>query len=105
MVERQVELTTFNSGDDGVSAVLRHADGREENVSADWLIGCDGAHSAVRHGVGAIFSGETLDSDWMLADVHMRGYPCPDTETSRSIGITMVSSSSSRSCQADIECR
>lgn len=82
VVERQVELTTFNSGDDGVSAVLRHADGREENVSADWLIGCDGAHSAVRHGVGAIFSGETLDSDWMLADVHMRGYPCPDTETS-----------------------
>jgi 2-polyprenyl-6-methoxyphenol hydroxylase-like FAD-dependent oxidoreductase len=82
VVERQVELTTFNSGDDGVSAVLRHADGREENVSADWLIGCDGAHSAVRHGVGAIFSGKTLDSDWMLADVHMRGYPCPDTETS-----------------------
>ena len=43
VVERQVELTTFNSGDDGVTAMLRHADGREESVSADWLIGCDGA--------------------------------------------------------------
>ena len=81
-VERQVELTTFTSGDHGVEARLRHADGHEETVSADWLVGCDGAHSAVRHCLGATFSGETLNSDWMLADVHMRGYPCPDTEAS-----------------------
>ena len=27
-------------------------------------------------------AGETMDSDWMLADVHMTGYPCPDTEAS-----------------------
>src|SRR5271156_5733113 len=74
-VERQVELTTFTNGDDGVEARLRHADGHEETVSSDWLVGCDGAHSAVRHGLGATFSGETLNSDWMLADVHMTGYP------------------------------
>ena len=30
--------------------MLRHADGREETFSAAWLVGCDGAHSAVRHG-------------------------------------------------------
>src|SRR5271170_6776275 len=82
LVEHQVELTTFKSSDDGVEAVLRHVDGREETVSADFLVGCDGAHSTVRHGLGATFSGETLDSDWMLADVHMRGYPYPDTEAS-----------------------
>src|SRR5208282_483596 len=81
-VEREVELATFKSSDDGVEAVLRHPDGHEEFVSADWLVGCDGAHSAVRHGLGAPFTGETLDSDWMLADVHMRGYPFPDTEAS-----------------------
>jgi 2-polyprenyl-6-methoxyphenol hydroxylase-like FAD-dependent oxidoreductase len=81
-VERQVELIRFTSSDDGVDVVLRHADGREEKNSAGWLIGCDGAHSTVRHGVGALFSGKTLDSDWMLADIHMRGYPCPDTEAS-----------------------
>ena len=81
-VERQVELASFTSSVDGVEAVLRHADGRAETMSADWLVGCDGAHSAVRHGLGATFSGETLDSEWMLADVHMRGYPCPDTEAS-----------------------
>jgi len=81
-VERRVELATFKSSDNGVEAVLRHADGREETVFADWLVGCDGAHSAVRHTLGAPFSGETLDSDWMLADVYMRGYPRPDSEAS-----------------------
>jgi 2-polyprenyl-6-methoxyphenol hydroxylase-like FAD-dependent oxidoreductase len=81
-VERRVELTTFKSNTDGVEAVLRHADGREEAVSSDWLVGCDGAHSTVRHGVGATFTGKTMDSDWMLADVHMTGYPFPDSETS-----------------------
>jgi 2-polyprenyl-6-methoxyphenol hydroxylase-like FAD-dependent oxidoreductase len=81
-VERQVELVSFKTLDDGIEAQLRHADGREETMSADWLIGCDGAHSAVRHGLNAPFTGETMDSDWMLADVHMRGYPCPDTGAS-----------------------
>jgi 2-polyprenyl-6-methoxyphenol hydroxylase-like FAD-dependent oxidoreductase len=81
-VERQVELIDFKTRDGGIEARLQHADGQEETMSADWLIGCDGAHSAVRHGLNAPFVGETMDSDWMLADVHMRGYPFPDTETS-----------------------
>jgi 2-polyprenyl-6-methoxyphenol hydroxylase-like FAD-dependent oxidoreductase len=72
-VERRIELVAFTQPGDGVEAVLRHADGREETLSAVWLIGCDGAHSAVRHTLGAPFTGETMDSDWMLADVHMTG--------------------------------
>ncbi|MBN8904661.1 MAG: FAD-dependent monooxygenase, partial [Rhodospirillales bacterium] len=79
-VERNVEMLSFTRRDDGVNALLRHADGREEAVAAGWLVGCDGAHSAVRRQLGATFSGETLDSDWMLADVHMQGYPRPDSE-------------------------
>jgi 2-polyprenyl-6-methoxyphenol hydroxylase-like FAD-dependent oxidoreductase len=81
-VERRVELVSFKSNADGVEAQLRHADGREEAVSSDWLVGCDGAHSVVRHGLNAPFAGETLESDWMLADIHMTGYPCPDSEAS-----------------------
>jgi 2-polyprenyl-6-methoxyphenol hydroxylase-like FAD-dependent oxidoreductase len=61
---------------------MRHADGREETVRPEWLAGADGAHSVVRHSLGVPFAGETLDSDWMLADVHMRGYPFPDSEAS-----------------------
>ena len=79
-VERKVELTAFTCGTDRVEATLRHPDGREEVVSSDWLLGCDGAHSVVRHGLRAPFTGETNDSDWMLADVHMTGYPYPDSE-------------------------
>jgi 2-polyprenyl-6-methoxyphenol hydroxylase-like FAD-dependent oxidoreductase len=81
-VERRVELAAFKSGDEGVEAVLRHADQREETLSVTWLIGCDGAHSAVRHGVGAPFVGETMDADFLLADIHMTGYPYPDSEMS-----------------------
>ena len=81
-VERRIELTSFADRGDRVDAVLRRADGREEAVSVDWLVGCDGAHSAVRHGLAVPFTGETMDSDWMLADVHMTGYPVPDTEAS-----------------------
>ncbi|QEH39038.1 Pentachlorophenol 4-monooxygenase [Aquisphaera giovannonii] len=81
-VERRVELASFRAGDDGVDAVLRDAEGREEGLSVDWMAGCDGAHSAVRHGLDAPFAGETMDADWMLADVHVTGYPCPDSEVS-----------------------
>lgn len=81
-VERRIELVRFVERPDLVEAILRHPDGHEETVQADWLLGCDGAHSAVRHGLGASFAGETMDSDWMLADVHMRGYPFPDSEAS-----------------------
>src|SRR5271166_4285532 len=77
-----MELISFKSNADSVEALLRHSDGCQDAVSADWLVGCDGAHSAVRHGLGAAFAGETLNSDWMLADVHMTGYPCPDSEAS-----------------------
>jgi len=82
VVERQVEVLGFKPGDSGIEAKLRHADGHEETVSSNWLLGCDGAHSIVRHTLGVPFAGETLDSDWMLADVHMKGYPYPDTEAS-----------------------
>jgi 2-polyprenyl-6-methoxyphenol hydroxylase-like FAD-dependent oxidoreductase len=81
-IERQVEAISFRQTDAGVETVLKHADGREEKASAPWLVGCDGAHSLARHGVGATFAGESLDSDWILADVHMRGYPYPDSEMS-----------------------
>jgi 2-polyprenyl-6-methoxyphenol hydroxylase-like FAD-dependent oxidoreductase len=81
-VSRQVEVVSLTLREDGGDAVLRYPDGRQEKRSAGWVIGCDGAHSIVRHTVGATFDGETLDSDWVLADAHMRGYPWPDSEVS-----------------------
>jgi hypothetical protein len=31
------------------------------------------ARSSVREGLGATFDGKTIDSDWMLADFHIKG--------------------------------
>jgi 2-polyprenyl-6-methoxyphenol hydroxylase-like FAD-dependent oxidoreductase len=72
-VERLVELTAFSEQADQVQATLRKANGQTETVTAAWLVGCDGAHSAVRHGLGFGFEGSTLDSDWILADGHLAG--------------------------------
>ncbi|MDR5758959.1 FAD-dependent monooxygenase [Caballeronia sp. LZ035] len=81
-VERGVEATMIVPDDSGADAVLVHPDARKETVRADWLIGCDGAHSTVRHAMSVPFAGETLLSDWFLADVHMSGYPRSDTDAS-----------------------
>lgn len=76
-VERSVELAQFTATGDGIVATLGHADGRQESVESSWLIGCDGAHSTVRHQLGFEFEGNTLFSDWILGDVHLKGVPNP----------------------------
>lgn len=79
MVERGVEATSVSQTGDFAQSILLGPDGKEERVRTDWLIGCDGAHSLVRHSVGATFDGETLPSAWVLADVHIDDYPfCTD---------------------------
>ena len=72
-VEREVELTGFEERAEDVAVHLRHADGREETTTTPWLLGCDGAHSAVRHGLAFEFRGEAEGNDWMLADVRLEG--------------------------------
>ena len=73
--EREVELKQFKEGADSIACTLEHADGREEITEAAWLIGCDGAHSTIRHQLGMEFHGDTFLSDWILADIHLTGVP------------------------------
>jgi 2-polyprenyl-6-methoxyphenol hydroxylase-like FAD-dependent oxidoreductase len=77
-VDRQVELMSFDESADLVLCQLRHADGREESVETPWLIGCDGAHSTVRHLMGVPFTGHAEPNDWLLADLHIEGPLAPD---------------------------
>ncbi|PSJ53733.1 FAD-dependent monooxygenase [Kumtagia ephedrae] len=72
-VERGVELTGLDQDDDGVSAALKHADGSEERVRTRYLVGADGARSAVRHGVGIAFEGYTEPQMFLLGDVKIDG--------------------------------
>jgi 2-polyprenyl-6-methoxyphenol hydroxylase-like FAD-dependent oxidoreductase len=70
-IERTVELIQFTASNDKVVSTLRHADGTEEITETSWLIGCDGAHSTVRHQLGMEFHGETSLINWILADIHL----------------------------------
>ena len=52
----------------GVAATVRGPSG-EEVVRASWLVGCDGAHSAVRKLAGIAFPGAQITDAALLADV------------------------------------
>jgi 2-polyprenyl-6-methoxyphenol hydroxylase-like FAD-dependent oxidoreductase len=67
-VERNTELVALTAHDWGVAARLRIGD-RVEEAEADWLIGCDGAHSTVRDHLGIAFAGATYPERFLLADL------------------------------------
>jgi len=68
-IEWQTKLAGFEEEGDGVNAVLEHPDGRTEKVRSHYLMGCDGAHSTVRHGLNIGFKGAAYPENWLLADV------------------------------------
>ncbi|RCJ31439.1 hypothetical protein A6769_30810 [Nostoc punctiforme NIES-2108] len=68
-VERPVELIALTQEGDRVHATLRHEDGRIEEVTTAYLVGCDGAHSIVRHLIGVSFPGHPHVGQYALADV------------------------------------
>ncbi len=53
--------------------------GGEQTVAAAWLIGADGAHSAVRHALGLAFAGTTDPREWRLVDARL-DWPFPPAE-------------------------
>lgn len=80
-IERGTELVSFAQDADGVTARLRTAtgtdsgtnsgadSGAEEELRVGYLIGCDGAHSTVRKGLGLGFEGGAFPEEYMLGDV------------------------------------
>ena len=78
-VERGTRLAGLTQDEDGVSATLERADGSVEEVRTSWLVGCDGAHSAVRHSLGLGFEGSSDPELWALADAELRT-SLPDDE-------------------------
>ena len=57
---------------DRVIARAHLADGTERCLEAEWLIGCDGAHSAVRKTAGIGFPGRQLIERLLMVDVEAR---------------------------------
>ena len=73
--ELGVELVHFVQDSYGVATTLRRSDGTDETSRFSWVIGCDGAHSTIRHKLGLPFVGDTMPIDWTLGDFHMNGSP------------------------------
>jgi 2-polyprenyl-6-methoxyphenol hydroxylase-like FAD-dependent oxidoreductase len=78
-VERGVALTGLTQGASTVEVALSHADGRVEVAHAAYLIGADGAHSAVRHRLNVGFAGKTFEQTFLLADLQAQS-DWPDDE-------------------------
>jgi 2-polyprenyl-6-methoxyphenol hydroxylase-like FAD-dependent oxidoreductase len=77
-IERGTELLSLTQHEAGVQVVLRTASGQEEQSRTDWLIGCDGAHSMVRHLVGVPFVGKTFEQSFVAGNVRMQWDFPPD---------------------------
>jgi len=77
-VERETELVSIEERLDGVRATLRLPDGSTEVVDAPWLVGCDGAHSTIRHLNRQHFPGEADPRQYMIADVVLENRPADD---------------------------
>ena len=80
-VERSVELKSFSDNGASVEALVARPDGSSETISAAWLVGCDGAHSTVRHTLGKEFRGNSVATDFLLADIKLPGVMAADELT------------------------
>ena len=77
-IERGLEVVGVSApgvGSDGdVTVTLRAVDsGKEETMTASYVIGCDGAHSGVRHATGITMEGGTYARSFFVADVFYSG--------------------------------
>ncbi|MFJ8046519.1 FAD-dependent monooxygenase [Streptomyces luteogriseus] len=70
-IERGTELLGFTQDADGVVSRIATASGAREELRSRFLVGCDGAHSTVRKGLGLTFEGGAFPEEYMLADVEV----------------------------------
>jgi 2-polyprenyl-6-methoxyphenol hydroxylase-like FAD-dependent oxidoreductase len=64
-IERKTELLSLS----GHTATLLLPSGEKEMLEATYIIGCDGAHSTVRHALALPFKGAKFPENFYLADV------------------------------------
>ncbi|CAG8642001.1 10274_t:CDS:2 [Cetraspora pellucida] len=72
-IEFCMELIKYEEKNDHIIAVVKNTkNNAEEEIICQYLVGCDGVHSAVRKGInGWTFEGQTLKSTWAVADVEI----------------------------------
>ena len=78
-VERRSQLVEFAQDGAGVTAILAGPDGTRHTIRADWLVGCDGAHSTVRQQLGLAFEGSAYEEPFHVLDTRLT-WGLPDDE-------------------------
>ncbi|MCC2978056.1 FAD-dependent monooxygenase [Sphingomonas sp. PL-96] len=68
-VEREVAVTGLTLRPDGVEVAALDATGSATTLHARYVIGADGAHSAVRHALNLRFEGAPYPQNFLLGDV------------------------------------
>jgi 2-polyprenyl-6-methoxyphenol hydroxylase-like FAD-dependent oxidoreductase len=69
-IERGVAVADVRDRGDEVELSLERAgEERERTWGADWVVGCDGAHSIVRRRLGMPFDGSDYGQDWLMTEV------------------------------------
>jgi 2-polyprenyl-6-methoxyphenol hydroxylase-like FAD-dependent oxidoreductase len=77
-VEWNTELVGLAQESGQVKAKVKRPDGTIAEVTAAWVAGCDGAHSAVRELSGIAFEGAPYEHVFFVADTQMTGPMVPD---------------------------
>ena len=74
-IERNIEFVALalSEHDDPVKAILRRQDGSLEEVTCDYLIDTEGAHSVTRATLNLQFEGKTLEENYALGDLYVDG--------------------------------
>lgn len=71
-VEWSTLVTGVRQHPDGVTVTVLTGDGAERQLHTGWVVGCDGAHSAVRKAAGIGFAGRELIERLLMVDVRAR---------------------------------
>lgn len=75
-VQWRKELVSLEQNGSTVTARMQDAAGQAEELECDFVVGCDGAHSTVRHQAGIPFAGSAYEGNFVLGDVVLR-WPWP----------------------------
>ena len=77
-IQWNTELIGIEQETDQVTAMVKQADGSIRKVTAAWMAGCDGAHSAVRELNGIAFRGAPYEHVFFIADTQATGPMVPE---------------------------
>ena len=68
-IQWKSELMRLEQDTNGVTVHYKDAGGEEQIIKAEYLVGCDGASSVVRHQLGLSFEGDTVPKLFYVTDV------------------------------------